>query len=183
MTPPTASPKHVTVEVQVEPRDLFLSILFANRVIIAGGLAIAAMVPVLISTAIGVTGGGGPILPRAFRLYAHPAWLLLLIGFVILFPGYFWIGAKRAATKDPVISRGTTVSIGDTGYVSENELVEERVSWSAFSGAVETAGVFIMSRVSGHVHVVPKLCFTSDRDIDRCRSIIAENIEDARLQG
>jgi len=125
-------------------------------------------------------GVGGLMLGLVFFVYAdHWLGLFLIAAFVFLLLVQLIVPSlafARVYRRNSRLFGMRTVTVSDTGIVSDHQLGHTESAWNMYEKFRETPRLFLLYQTSDILGIVPKRAFASPADIEQFRVWIAAKI-------
>ena len=125
-------------------------------------------------------GAGGLILGLVFFVYADH-WLgIFLIAFsvfllllqLVIPPLVF----ARVYRRNSRLFGMRTITLSDTGIVSDHQLGHTESAWNMYEKFCETPRLFLLYQSADIIGIVPKRAFASAADLQQFRALIASKV-------
>ena len=125
-------------------------------------------------------GGGGFMLGLVFFVYAghwFGIFLIALSVFLLLVqlivPS---LAFARVYRRNSRLFGMRTVTVSDTGIVSDHQLGHTESAWNMYEKFRETRNLFLLYQSTDIIGIVPKRAFASPADLEQFRALIASKV-------
>ena len=125
-------------------------------------------------------GGGGLMLGLVFFVYVdHWLGLFLIVAFVFLLLVQLIVPSlafARLYRRNSRLFGMRTVTVSDTGIVSDHQLGHTESAWNMYEKFRETRNLFLLYQSADIIGIVPKRVFANPAELEQFRALIASKV-------